>query len=199
MMPKMRQANPLVWLLLLLTAWACLVASPCGAKTASGNFYGPETASGEMTGWEAPPRLGFGDLTGKVASVPLVGENSVSTSYGLAVQSTTPESLTALQQVQNGATLYRAGTFGVQNTVGGQFWSFENPLVNPEYVSQMGMPGSNTPVFDWVMTGKLVSGANVITRPAPGLGINAGGQVEAVVSPGSINIQDFHMPSKRMP
>lgn len=74
-MPITRQ-NPLLWLLLLLTAWACLAAPQWGAKTASGNFYGRETASGELTGWEAAPRLGFGGLEGKSASVPLVGANS---------------------------------------------------------------------------------------------------------------------------
>jgi filamentous hemagglutinin len=81
--------------------------------------------------------------------------NSVSTPHGLAVQSTTPESLAALQQAQNGATLYRAGSLGVQNTADAQFWSFENPLANPQYASQMGMPGSDAPAFDWVMTGNL--------------------------------------------
>ena len=60
----------------------------------------------------------------------------------------------------------------------------------------MGMPGSNAPTFDWVMAGKLAPGANVITRPAPGLGVNAGGDVEAVVAPDTVNIQWFHMPSK---
>lgn len=40
MMPKMRQANPLIWLLLLLTAWVLLAAPHVGQKTAWGNFYG---------------------------------------------------------------------------------------------------------------------------------------------------------------
>ena len=68
--------NPLIWLLLFLTAWACLAAPPCGAKTASGNFYGPESASSKTTGWKAAPRLGFGDLAAESASVPLVGANT---------------------------------------------------------------------------------------------------------------------------
>ncbi len=72
MMPKMRQANPLIWLLLLLTVWALLAASHLEKKTASGNFYVPETVSGEMTGWEAAPRLGFGGLAVKDASGALV-------------------------------------------------------------------------------------------------------------------------------
>ena len=50
MMRILRQTNPLIWLLLLLTAWACLAAPHAGLKTASGNFYGLESASWEMTG-----------------------------------------------------------------------------------------------------------------------------------------------------
>ena len=67
MMRILRQTNPLIWLLLLLTAWACLAAPHAGLKTASGNFYGLESASWEMPGWEAAPRLGFGSLAAKDA------------------------------------------------------------------------------------------------------------------------------------
>jgi hypothetical protein len=69
--------NPLLRLLLLLTAWACLAAPPCGAKTASWQNSGPETASSEMTGWEAAPRLGFGSLAAENASDLLVATESV--------------------------------------------------------------------------------------------------------------------------
>ena len=84
--------------------------------------------------------------------------NSVATPHGLAVQSATPEALSALQEAQNGAMLYRAGTLGVQNTADAQFWSFENPLHNSKYANQMGMPGVGAPVFDWVMAGNLSPG-----------------------------------------
>lgn len=104
--------------------------------------------------------------------------------------------MSALQRAQSGATLYRAGTLGVQNTTDAQFWSFENPLNNSNYANQMGMPEIGTPTFDWVMAGKLAPRANLVTRPAPALGVNAGGNVEAVVNPGSVNIQWFYMPSR---
>lgn len=85
---------------------------------------------------------------------------------------------------------------GVQNTADAQFWSFENPLANPQYASQTGMPSSNAPGFDWVMTSRLVPGAKLITRPAPGLGVNAGRAGGSSGAPGSVNIQWFHMPTK---
>jgi len=62
------------------------------------------------------------------------------------------------------------------------------------YADGMGMPGSTTSVFDWVTGGRVTSGAQVITRPAPGIGVNAGGNIEAVVSPGGVQPQWFHMP-----
>jgi hypothetical protein len=67
------QRNPFLWFLLLLTAWAYLAAPQWGAKTASGNFYELESASGGLVGWEAAPRLSFGGLAEEDASVPLVG------------------------------------------------------------------------------------------------------------------------------
>jgi hypothetical protein len=55
------------------------------------------------------------------------------------------------------------------------------------------MPGgAATP--DWMMGGQVRSGASVITREAPGLGVNAGGSLEAVVPPGGVQINWFHMP-----
>lgn len=76
MMREMRQANPLIWLLLLLTAWVLLAAPHVGQKTASGIFYGQESASGGLTLREAAWRLGFSDLAEESAPVPLVGANS---------------------------------------------------------------------------------------------------------------------------
>lgn len=55
----------------------------------------------------------------------------------------------------------------------------------------MGMPG-NMAKPDWVMGGKVRG--SVITRPAPGIGSNLGGDIEAVVSPGGIRDLWFFMP-----
>jgi len=79
---RITQQNPLLWLLLLLTAWACLAAPPCGAKTASWQNSGPETASSEMTAWEAAPRLGFGGLAEESASAALVATESAAVPAG---------------------------------------------------------------------------------------------------------------------
>jgi hypothetical protein len=78
--------NPFLWLLLLLTAWACLAAPNVGVKTASWQNSGLESASGKMTGWEAAPRLGFGGLVEESASVPPVGASTTGT-LGSAVDS----------------------------------------------------------------------------------------------------------------
>ncbi len=74
MMREMRQANPLIWLILLLTGWVLLAAPYVEQKTASGNFYGQEGASGGLTIREAAWRLGFSDLAGESASVRLCSE-----------------------------------------------------------------------------------------------------------------------------
>ena len=117
----------------------------------------------------------------------------VATPYGTAVQATTAEARAALTEVQNGATVYRQGQFGVQNTADAQFWSLSNPATTPGYAGRLGMPGgAATP--DWMMGGQVPSGASVITRGAPGIGVNAGGSLEAVVPPGGVQINWFHMP-----
>ena len=60
---------------------------------------------------------------------------------------------------------------------------------------QMGMPTAATEgEYFWMMGGKVDSGAPVITRPAPAAGANAGGSMEAVVNPGGVQINWFHMP-----
>lgn len=104
----------------------------------------------------------------------------------------TTEARAAITQVENGATVYRAGEFGIQNTGKGQFWSLQNPAATPGYAGQMGMPGA--PKVDWIMGGRVAPGSPVITRPAPGIGSNAGGSMEAVVPPGAVQIDWFHMP-----
>jgi RHS repeat-associated protein len=124
----------------------------------------------------------------------LIPPRTVSTPHGSAVQATTAEAQAALSQVQNGATIYRTGEFGVQNTGNAQFWAIESPAATPGYAGQLGMPGATAPTFDWIMGGRVAPGSPVITRPAPGIGANAGGSMEAVVPPNGVKIDWFHMP-----
>jgi len=119
----------------------------------------------------------------------------IATPYGQALQATTPEAQAALQEVQSGATVYRQGQFGVQNTTDAQFWSLNNPATTPGYAGKMGMPAGST-TTDWIMGGTVRPGAPVITRPAPAGpgGVNLGGNIEAVVNPGDVQGTWFYMP-----
>lgn len=119
---------------------------------------------------------------------------AIATQHGMALQGPSAEALAALNQVQNGSPLYRAGTFGRQNAMEGQFWSLQNPSTTVGYADQMGMPGPAGQSFDWVIRGQLLPGQPVITRPAPGLGVNSGGAMEAVVNPGAVRVEWFTMP-----
>jgi hypothetical protein len=91
--------------------------------------------------------------------------------------------LGALGAAQNGATLYRAGITGVQETTGAQFWSVTNPLITPSYGEVMGMPAASGAAegYPFVMAGQLVPGAEAITRFAPAVeGGGMGGAIEVV-------------------
>jgi hypothetical protein len=72
-----------------------------------------------------------------------------------------------------------------------QYWSLQNPLLNPNYASQMGMPGV-TPNF--IMGGTLNPGASVIANEAGALGANAGRGIQIVTQPGGVGNLWFHMP-----
>jgi hypothetical protein len=136
-------------------------------------------------------KLAVGAMAYSFATMPA----SISTPHGRAIQSSSPSSRSALRQIENGGTVYRQGNFGVQNTSDAQFWSLNNPASTPGYAGRMGMPaGSSAP--DWMMGGSVRSGAAVITRPAPAGpgGVNLGGTIEGVVSPGGVQANWFHMP-----
>ena len=117
----------------------------------------------------------------------------IPTPHGLAVQADSAAARAALQEVQSGATVYRQGSFGVQNTTDAQFWSMQNPTVTQGFANKMGMPGGAAKP-DWIMGGTVRPGSPVITRPAPGIGSNLGGDIEAVVQPGGVQNRWFHMP-----
>ncbi len=117
----------------------------------------------------------------------------VATPHGLAVQADSAAARAALQEVQSGATVYRQGSFGIQNTTDAQFWSIQNPAVTQGFANRMGMPGGAAKP-DWIMGGTVRPGSPVVTRPAPGIGSNLGGDIEAVVPLGGVQNRWFHMP-----
>lgn len=115
----------------------------------------------------------------------------VSTPYGDAVQSNTPEALAARKKVEEGAILYRTGTMGRSETVGAQFWALEHPN-SPGYASRYGIPPENVANSDFIMTGQLKSGSEFITRPAPPVGSNVGGGIEVVTQSDGVELVTFN-------
>jgi RHS repeat-associated protein len=116
---------------------------------------------------------------------------SITTPYATEVQSSSAQAQAALAQAQNGATLYRMGQTGVSMTGESQYWSLQNPLLNPNYANSMGMPGVTS---DFIMTGTVRTGASVIANEAPGLGANTGNGIQIVTEPGGVEGLTFHMP-----
>jgi hypothetical protein len=81
--------NSLFWLLLFVIAGVFLTPPLTGQKSASGNFYGLKTASGEMAVWEGAPRRRLGGLAWKSVSGASVGANSAADSaWSASVNST---------------------------------------------------------------------------------------------------------------
>ena len=115
---------------------------------------------------------------------------AIETPHGSAVQDMSQKALQVKNNVQNGATLYRGGTFGKSNTTSAQFWATENPL-SPGYADKYGVAFDK---LDYVITAHLKKGAAFITRVAPGLGTNSGGGIEVVVNPNSVIMDSFYMP-----
>jgi filamentous hemagglutinin len=115
---------------------------------------------------------------------------AIGTPYAVEVQSISAEAQAALSEVQGGASLFRTGQLGESMAGESQYWSLQSPL-SPGYASQMGAPGV-TPNF--IMGGTLNPGASVITNEAAGLGVNAGGGIQVVVTPNGVQGLWFHMP-----
>ena len=120
----------------------------------------------------------------------------VNTPYGPAKQEYTPEALAARDMVENGSPLYKYGTLGNSNVANSQFWSLENPLQNPNYVRNLGLPEQNVAgESPFVIIGHALPDANFITRAAPGVGnINIGGAIEVVFEEFGIHLSAFTMP-----
>lgn len=92
--------------------------------------------------------------------------------------------------IDEGGDLYRGGKFGRSNTTDAQFWAPESPYT-PGYGDKYGVDFDG---LDYIMGGKLKDGQSFITRPAPGLGNNTGGAIEAVTNPNAVKLDFFHMP-----
>ena len=130
---------------------------------------------------------------GAAAEVDAAETTAITTPYGIEAQSASADAQAGLSLAQDGATLYRSGTLGDNMTSESQYWSLDNPASTPDYNAQMGTPepGVGEP---FMMGGTLNSGADVITNEAGGLGSNAGGGIQVVVSPNGVGIDWFHMP-----
>ncbi len=160
-----------------------------GIGGGGGGSYG--MGYGRTSPAQAPPRTtgnGVAEAVGNAAKAA----RSIETPHGLAVQADSAAARAALQEVQSGATVYRQGSFGVQNTADAQFWSLRNPATTEGFANKMGMPGSAAKP-DWLMGGTVRPGSPVITRSAPGIGSNSGGDIEAVAPPGGVQNLWFHM------
>jgi hypothetical protein len=129
------------------------------------------------------------------AAIVILGGSSrnISTPHGPAIQSIAIEAKTTFGQIRSGSPVYRQGTIGTQHTTNAQYWSLQNPTVTKGYSNKMGMPngGSGEP---WIMKGSVKPSSKVITREAPGIGKNTGGDIEAVTQPEGVAIDWFHMP-----
>ncbi len=114
----------------------------------------------------------------------------IETPFGQAAQSTDPDAIAARSRVDSGATLYRIGTMGRSQAAEAQFWSLENPS-SPGYADRYGLPQQNVANANFIETGTLKPGAPFVTRPAPPVGQNAGGGIEVVTNPGSVDMSYF--------
>ncbi|MGH8509907.1 MAG: RHS repeat domain-containing protein [Gammaproteobacteria bacterium] len=155
-----------------------------------GGSYG--MGYGRTSRAQAPSRT-TGEGVAKAGGDAPKAARSIETPHGLAVQADSAAARAALQEVQSGATVYRQGSFGVQNTADAQFWSLRNPATTEGFANKMGMPGSAAKP-DWIMGGTVRPGSAVTSRSAPGIGSNSGGDIEAVVPPGGVQNLWFHMP-----
>lgn len=124
-----------------------------------------------------------GSLIGKIMSI--TGATAgISTNYGTAYQSASD----AKDLVESGAPLYRAGEFGVNETTEAQFWSLENPLTNPNYMKEYGLPNKG---IEFIESAHLSEGTQFVTGEAASLGSNPGGTIEVIVERGGAVLDWF--------
>ena len=58
----------------------------------------------------------------------------------------------------------------------------------------MGMPSGSNGGYRFIMGGSYKQGATIVTRNASGIGLNAGGAMEAVIQPAGVRLDWFYMP-----
>jgi hypothetical protein len=127
-----------------------------------------------------------------VFKAPLVRYAPVQTPFGAAYQSLSPEAIAARSEVQNGATVYRIGTMGrsTATPAEAQFWALEHPYA-PGFADGYGVPQQNINNADFIEMGVVETGADFVTRPAPGIGANKGGRIEVVVAPNGVRLRAY--------
>ncbi len=113
---------------------------------------------------------------------------AVKTPWGVAKQSLSVGALKGAVNAKKGSTLYRIGTTGKSaQGANAQFWSMENPLLDPEsYAKKYNVPIENIKNADFIETATLKKNANFITREvgtASG-SENVGKGIEVVVDEG---------------
>ena len=143
------------------------------------------TVAGLAIGLKGLKKLG--DATPQIGGKG--GKNSVETPYGKAIQSNSKEAIQVKDYVENGGMLYRGGTLNRSKTTDAQFWAPESPLT-PGYAEKYGVDFNQ---MDYIIGGYIKKGTEFITRPAPGLGNNAGGAIEIVTPPNSVDFKFFYM------
>ncbi|MBI5866417.1 MAG: RHS repeat-associated core domain-containing protein [Planctomycetes bacterium] len=126
------------------------------------------------------------------ACVKEAAGSKIVTPWGTALQEESAAALQARSQIQQGATVYKGGILGRSEAGASQFLATESPL-NPGFAGRYGIPPQNSN-FNFILGGRVRSGASVITRPAPGIPPNPGGGIEGVINPGDFQIEWFHMP-----
>ena len=126
--------------------------------------------------WETAPGLCYDIATvatiGAFTSMALPSLNgsaaagtgaTIATKYGPARQSSSSAARSALIEAENGATVYRVGTLGVQHIEEGQFWALRNPLSTVGYAEEYGLPTASAG-YRFVVGGTVKDSAVIITR-----------------------------------
>ena len=113
----------------------------------------------------------------------------ISTPQGPAQQWMSSQALLKRSAVAEGAELYRMGTLGESRLFyAEQHWAFQHPQT-PGYSRAMGIPPENVRAADFIVGGRLRPGVPFVTRPAPAVGENLGGGLEAVAPPGGVGLK----------
>ena len=107
------------------------------------------------------------------------------------MQSDSPTALAARKKVEQGASLFRIGTMDKSQAAEAQFWSMEHPLT-PGFAERHGIPAGNIERADFIEVATLKPGTDFVTRPAPGVGDNAGGGIEVVVPANGVIMDSFN-------